>query len=212
MGESASPFERTIQTSIGNAVIDKAAPKNKTCCPREAAGENQSGTCWVEIAKGTANRNGTTTPAEATATVSAPRSRTLARSKSSPTQKIYPPTPSAPTTFNQSSVATGNTHDCSAGQNAPSIEGPSNTPATIMPTTEGCPSLVASLPARKHTPIMTPACKQSERMSGSGLIEALYSEVGEGAERTRPGQARPCVGRLTKWNYFFAEAFTAPGE
>ena len=73
-------------------------------------------------------------------------------------------------------------------------------------------SLVASLPAREHAPIMMPACKQSERMSGSGLIETWYSEVGEGVERTRPGQARPCVGRLTKWNYFFAEAFTAPGE
>ena len=44
MGESARPFERTIQTSMGKAVIDKAAPKNNTCCHREAPAANQSDT------------------------------------------------------------------------------------------------------------------------------------------------------------------------
>ncbi len=87
MGESARPFERTIQTSMGNAVIDKAAPKNRICCPKEAPTANQPEIPWVEIAKGIASKNGTTTPAEATAMVKPPRSRTLARSKSSPTQK-----------------------------------------------------------------------------------------------------------------------------
>ena len=87
MGEFARPFERTIQTSIGKAVIERAAPKNKTCCPSDGLPENQPGTSWVAIAKGMASKNGTITPAEATATVNRPRSRTLARSKSSPTQK-----------------------------------------------------------------------------------------------------------------------------
>ena len=76
IGESAKPLDRTIQTNMGNAVTERAAPKNRTCWTQVAPPVNHPGTPDVHSASGTAKQKGTTTPAKATATVNRPRFRT----------------------------------------------------------------------------------------------------------------------------------------
>ena len=150
IGESAKPFDRTIHTSIGNAVTESAAPRKSICWPNVASPANQPGIFCVARANGIAKQNGTSTPAAATARVKRLRWRTWAKSKSKPMQNKYPPTPSSAKNFSASRVEVGNSHSCSAGQRAPSKDGPSSTPAIIIPTTEGWPKRSAIHPATRQ--------------------------------------------------------------
>jgi len=80
--------------------------------------------------------------------------------------------PSCAATNSTRSDSAGNNAPCTSGASWPSNDGPSNTPATISPTTCGCPMRLAASPTSRHAAKMTNIWRKKRTESWGALMVA----------------------------------------
>ena len=150
--EPARPRSRMMRASMGNAVIDIAAPMNNMPSALDTSGAKRSKRCPNTAARRPPSTKGAAMPAIDTATAERTRWRMRPISSSIPTRNMYSTSPTWATTNRVPIVSLGNAPSWSPGARSPKSDGPSSTPAIISPTTWGWPIRLAARPTTRTAP------------------------------------------------------------